>query len=171
MKRSFGFTLIELVIVIIILSLLASVTVPKILNYRNETNKSILKGTLAALRSANELVYAKASIEGKESLPPQDYHNSVESWLIINGRRVNLNYGYMQASKWNIETVVNLPESDWKLVQAASGQFGLVYIVLNGSSGFDDSSIGSITASNCYISYGYEQYNYNPQYKISTNGC
>lgn len=67
MKRNSGFTLIELVIVIIVLGILAATAVPKFINLQDDAKESSLKGAEAALHSAANIVYSKAAINGKET--------------------------------------------------------------------------------------------------------
>lgn len=67
-----GFTLIELVMVMIILSVLASVAIPEFLDFRTDAKNSTAKGALGAFRSA--LTIATAAIALKEdptTLPPK----------------------------------------------------------------------------------------------------
>ena len=52
MKKQAGFTLIELVIVIIILGILAVTAAPKFLNLQDDAKKSAAQGVQAALSSA-----------------------------------------------------------------------------------------------------------------------
>ncbi|MGY3902410.1 prepilin-type N-terminal cleavage/methylation domain-containing protein [Aeromonas lusitana] len=66
MKKQAGFTLIELVIVIIILGILAVTAAPKFLNLQDDAKKSAAQGVQAALSSAATLVYSKAALNGQE---------------------------------------------------------------------------------------------------------
>jgi MSHA pilin protein MshA len=52
-----GFTLVEIIMIIVILGIVASVAIPKYIDLRNETRDSTAKGILASLRSANNLIY------------------------------------------------------------------------------------------------------------------
>ncbi|TNH89027.1 prepilin-type N-terminal cleavage/methylation domain-containing protein [Aeromonas sobria] len=67
MKKQAGFTLIELVIVIIILGILAVTAAPKFLNLQDDARYSAAQGVQAALQSSAQLVYSKAALEGKEA--------------------------------------------------------------------------------------------------------
>ena len=66
MKKQSGFTLIELVIVIIILGILAVTAAPKFLNLQDDAKAAAAQGVQAALQSASSLVYSKAALEGVE---------------------------------------------------------------------------------------------------------
>lgn len=167
-----GFSIVELVVIIVIVALLSFFALPRLLSLREDALKSTLESGLSSIKSANDMVYAKAAIENKENLFPSEYHNETESFLIINGRRVDLSFGKILATKWNIETVTLFPPLDWKIVPARLGHFGLVYLVPRGAPSFTEPVVSNILSSNCYISYGFERYDYhNPRYVIAYEGC
>lgn len=59
-----GFTLIELIIVIIILGLLSVTAIPYFLNMQKEAKISVVKGKLAAIRGGLQLAHAKILSSG-----------------------------------------------------------------------------------------------------------
>jgi len=66
MKKQNGFTLIELVIVIIVLGILAATAVPKFINLQDDAKESAMFGVEAAVNSAANIVYSKSAIDGTE---------------------------------------------------------------------------------------------------------
>ncbi|QIR13370.1 type II secretion system protein [Shewanella aestuarii] len=90
MKAQQGFTLIELVVVIIILGILAVTAAPKFINLQGDARVSALAGMQAALKGANSLVYSKAAIAGKEKA-------ATETVDIGAANDVNIEFGYISA--------------------------------------------------------------------------
>ncbi len=59
-----GFTLIELVVVIVILGILAASAAPKFMSFQADARAASLKALMGAVKSANSMVYGKAMILG-----------------------------------------------------------------------------------------------------------
>ncbi|UYI46795.1 type II secretion system protein [Vibrio natriegens] len=112
MKRQGGFTLIELVVVIVILGILAVTAAPRFLNLQDDARSSAIDGLKGAITGAAGITYGKAAIEGKESEPT--------ATLSVNGEDVNLVYGYPKAAKEDLDVVVEGLEQDWTALTVAS---------------------------------------------------
>ncbi|MEZ9288793.1 type II secretion system protein [Vibrio lentus] len=67
MKRQGGFTLIELVVVIVILGILAVTAAPRFLNLQDDARESSLQGLAGAMQGSAGIVFGKAAIEGNEA--------------------------------------------------------------------------------------------------------
>lgn len=105
-KNQAGFTLIELIVVIVILGILAAVAVPKFINMKEEAFLSAMDGLVGAINSAATLTYAKAIISGVET--------EETATIEVDGHSVELVYGFPATP----------PRSD-----DASSTYGLKYMI------------------------------------------
>mgnify|MGYP003573357500 CR=1 FL=1 len=95
-----GFTLIELMAVVLILAILAGVALPKFFNYQNQAKEASCKGTLGGVRAGIANFYANSAIttgtaayptlaeltDGstmQESLPENPYNNSADVAAVL----------------------------------------------------------------------------------------
>ncbi|ENC9556674.1 prepilin-type N-terminal cleavage/methylation domain-containing protein [Aeromonas hydrophila] len=115
MKKQAGFTLIELVIVIIILGILAVTAAPKFLNLQDDAKTAAASGVLAAVQSSSQLVYSKAALNGVETAPSASISSS-------DGTDINVAYGYPDASSNGIAKAVTI-DGSWQGVSGASKTF------------------------------------------------
>ena len=65
LKKNKGFTLIELVVVIVILGILAVTAAPKFINLSTDARVATLEGMQGAMRSGAKMIYSKAIINNK----------------------------------------------------------------------------------------------------------
>ena len=114
MKKQSGFTLIELVIVIIILGILAVTAAPKFLNLQDDAKKSAAQGVQAAVSSSAQLVYSKSALEGIEREPSDAVSSS-------DGTNIDVVYGYPAATDAGIKNAVTIDGSWRGRVSSADG--------------------------------------------------
>lgn len=60
-----GFSLLEIIIMVIILSILAAIVIPKLFGLTNDAADASARNLLASLRTANQLEYGKRVIDGR----------------------------------------------------------------------------------------------------------
>ncbi len=64
-----GFTLIELIVVIVVLGILSGIAIPKYFNYTSNAKESAVKGVLGGVRSAIANFYANGAVNGSAAYP------------------------------------------------------------------------------------------------------
>ncbi len=104
MKRQGGFTLIELVVVIVILGILAVTAAPRFMNLQDDARKSTIQGLKGAMDGALGIVYGKAAIQGIEANPT----GTVEDIATV--------YGYPAATSAALGAAVNGLSEDWTVL-------------------------------------------------------
>lgn len=129
MKKN-GFTLIELVVVIVILGILAVTAAPRFLNLQVDARNSALEGLKGAVESGLENGYGKMAMAGLESrsyITNLDYYEEkvqkyVGEVIPIPGCELNINdndrcifrHGYPESNFYTITTLVDGINRDYQ---------------------------------------------------------
>ena len=108
-KAQKGFTLIELVVVIVILGILAVTAAPRFINLQADARTATLEAVQASMQSAATLVHSKSLIQGNETDAV-----AADPTVIVNAQAevVNLNFGY----PISVDAAPKDAEADWALL-------------------------------------------------------
>ncbi|EII3092640.1 prepilin-type N-terminal cleavage/methylation domain-containing protein [Vibrio cholerae] len=146
MKRQGGFTLIELVVVIVILGILAVTAAPRFLNLQGDARQASLQGLKGAIDGAAGIVYGRAAILGRETS---------SSAVDVDG--ISTIFGYPRATPTGIGAAVVGLTTDWAV--AASNADSITY-------GFS-----SNTSATCAVIYLQATSSAAPVTTVTSTGC
>ncbi|MBQ8707358.1 MAG: prepilin-type N-terminal cleavage/methylation domain-containing protein [Succinivibrionaceae bacterium] len=151
MKRnSGGFTLVELIVVIVILGILAVTAAPKFMDLQGDARRASLQGVQGALNSAKSLAFGKALLNGVEK--------NATGTIKVNGQDVDLIYGYPKATSDVLSLVMDLDLTDTAGSQAdyfisEVGSDGKEANIFTYDSGKTNNSDYDISTYKCYVNY------------------
>ena len=106
MNKQKGFTLIELVSVIVLLGILAVTALPKFIDLRSDAIISTMHGIESAAKSAASMTNMKAIIKGVD--------RKASATIDISGQTIDLVNGYPAGTATGIALLVQYPSGDWK---------------------------------------------------------
>ena len=150
-RNNGGFTLIELIVVIVILGILAVTAAPKFIDLQSDARLATLNGMKAAINSAVSLTYGKSLVLGKEKAD--------EGSITINGSPVTVCYGYPCAAATEIQKVLDIGVFDACSGNSTSGNSTSARDWCYTGGGDSESSIkifvanGYSSGSKCYVEY------------------
>lgn len=154
MKRQGGFTLIELVVVIVILGILAVTAAPRFLNLQGDARESSLQGLKGAMAGAAGIVYGRSAINGVE--------NEASVTAASSADNIALTFGYPSAASDGIGNAVEGlgAGGDWSVVNNISGATGISY-----------SFSGSDVDTTCLVNYSTNASASAPTITVNAAGC
>ena len=139
-----GFTLIELVMVIVIIGILAAVAVPKFVNLSSDARTGVMKAVEGSMRSANSMIYAKAAASGALG---------TTGTVTSGGATITTAFGYAATATDLVLAMDLIPASDFTLAATTI------------------THSGAVTAAGCQITYGAATAALPPTYASVYTGC
>lgn len=106
LKTMMGFTLIELIVVILILAILGAIALPRFMDTAGDARTAVMKAVEGAMRGANNMLYAKAAASGNENTA--NYTITLPS-----GVTVQLKYGYAASTAELVKAMEFSPAEDF----------------------------------------------------------